>query len=52
VLTCTAGTRTTGSGNAKSPADGPGANPAAGLIDPSMTAIDADEEATMPYLSE
>jgi hypothetical protein len=38
--------------NAKSPADDPGANPAAGLIDPSMTAIGADEEATMPYLSE
>jgi hypothetical protein len=37
--------------NAKSPADGPGANPAAGLIDPSIAACGAYEEATTSYLS-
>jgi hypothetical protein len=37
--------------NAKSPADGPGANPAAGLIDQSIAACAANEEAATSYLS-
>lgn len=37
--------------NAKSPADDPGANPAAGLIDQSIAACGANEEATTSYLS-